>query len=343
MLLSRVILGTLMIVALVGLVALDMWLSQDVPNVPAVTTYSGKGAISAAASCPSEQAAPSVAVACSGGRSGLGLSGLPIVLVAVALAGLAVYELGAILSVKDYRPVRHLAAFVTVGLVVMPWLELQQTWCLASTRAPLVGAGSMLTLLWLTGGMIGTALVVLVRRNTDRAIVAMAATVFMFAYVGLLGSFLVRIRCLYPGSAGAALLLYCVLTIKACDIGAYLAGRVFGRHLLAPRLSPKKTIEGFVGGLVLACLTAVGGIWLWTYSVPSLLGEHPLTTSQALIFGALMAIVGHLGDLAESAIKRDVGLKDSGRAVASFGGLLDVLDSPLFAAPIAWWLLTLSA
>jgi len=318
MLLSRVVLGTLMIAALVGLVSLDMWLSLDIPNTSEVVARPGE-------------------------LPALGLSGLPVVLVAVALAALAVYELGAILSTKDYRPVRHWAGFVTVGLVVMPWIELRHAWCSVGGVTPLSGAGCSLTLLWLAGGVMGTALAVLARRTTERAIAAMAVTLFMIIYVGLLGSFMIRIRCLYPGPAGAALLLYCILTIKAADIGAYLAGRAFGRHPLAPWLSPKKTIEGFVGGLVLACLAAVGGIWLWTRTAPGLLGDHPLTASQAIILGVLMAIMGHLGDLTESAIKRDVGVKDSGRAVASFGGLLDVLDSPLFAAPVAWWLLTLFA
>jgi len=330
MLLNRVILGTLMVTALVGLVALDMWLSTDVPEGPSCTKF------------PNGQFGFAYAVLNSYGWSALRLSGLPTVLVAVALAGLAVYELGSILSVKDYRPAKYWAIFAAILLVVMPWLELRFSWSFASETASLMDSCSF-SLMCLIAGVIGSAVAIMKRGHTERATMALAVTIFMFTYIGLLGSFLIRIRCFLPGPAGAALLLYCILTIKATDIGAYLTGRAIGKHLLAPKISPKKTIEGFVGGLVLACLTAVGGIWLWTQILPEWMGPLPLTSTQAIILAMLTSFSGHLGDLAESAIKRDVGLKDSGRAVASFGGFLDVLDSLLFAAPVAWWWLTLCA
>ncbi|MHC4671911.1 MAG: phosphatidate cytidylyltransferase, partial [Planctomycetota bacterium] len=155
----------------------------------------------------------------------------------------------------------------------------------------------------------------------------------------LLGSFAVRVRCLRPGPAGAGLLIFYILTVKFGDIGAYFCGKLFGKNKLAPWLSPGKTVEGFLGGLLFSAVISVGVMALWQMW-PGVLGGAPLNIVQAIVFGAVMAVAGHLGDLVESAIKRDVGTKDSGSVIPSFGGLLDLLDSPLFAGPFAWLLLT---
>jgi phosphatidate cytidylyltransferase len=199
-----------------------------------------------------------------------------------------------------------------------------------------------LTLWWLTGGLLGACLVMLARKTTERALTNMALTVFIILYLGLLGSFAVRIRCLYMGPAGAALVVYFILTVKSSDIGAFFTGRAFGRHKLIPWLSPGKTIEGAVGAVLFSALVGAGGMLLWQ-RFPAL-GVPPLGLTQALLFGAVMAVAGHLGDLVESAFKRDMGVKDSGQLVPAFGGLLDILDSPLFTAPIAWfWFTTAGA
>jgi len=178
------------------------------------------------------------------------------------------------------------------------------------------------------------------RKSTERAVAAIASTLLIMVYLGLLGSFLIRIRCFQPGPDGAALVLYVILTIKAGDIGAYLTGRFLGKHPLIAWLSPKKTIEGFAGAIVLSCVVASVGEAIWALKGPKLIGSPPLHLSQAIIFGALMAFTGHLGDLAESLIKRDMGVKHSAHMIPAFGGLLDVFDSLLFAGPVAWWLLT---
>ena len=162
----------------------------------------------------------------------------------------------------------------------------------------------------------------------------------MMLYVGFLGSFVVRLRQAVPGADGAWALLYFLLVVKSADIGAYAAGRFFGRRKVVPRISPNKTLEGFIGGGVLAVLVALA-------AAPVLLGEGPRaeegvrwTRAQSVVFGAVMAIAGPLGDLFESLLKRDADVKDSGQRIPAFGGFLDLIDSPLFAAPVAWWLLT---
>src|SRR5439155_16610219 len=123
-----------------------------------------------------------------------------------------------------------------------------------------------------------------------------------------------------------------VFAPKCADIGAYFTGRSLGRHPMAPVLSPKKTWEGAAGGLVLAALATV----LISRLEPSLV---PGGMGGAAGLGAVLGIAGMLGDLAESLIKRDCGRKDASQVVPGFGGVLDILDSIIFAAPVAYcWL-----
>ena len=156
--------------------------------------------------------------------------------------------------------------------------------------------------------------------------VNLAAAMFAFVYVGLLFSFLAQLRALPPASFGIALLAATVATVKLADIGAYTVGRLIGRHKMAPVLSPGKTIEGAAGALVFASLGA--------YLVFSWLA--PQAPWRAIAFGLIVGTAGIAGDLAESLLKRDLGQKDSSHWVPGFGGVLDVLDSVLFAAPVAY-------
>ncbi|HSW45493.1 MAG TPA: phosphatidate cytidylyltransferase [Phycisphaerae bacterium] len=314
MLWQRILFGSVMIAALVGLLLLDAWLAAGLPNQ--------SGPAHEFRSHPPTR-----------------LWGLPTVSVTAVLAFFAALEFGLMLKSAGYAPARFWAAIISVGLVVLPWVE-QMTATTAARSAAGSALGPTATPVWLMGGLVGTCLLILARRRTQGAIAAIATTFLIISYVGLLGSFLIRIRCLAPGPAGAILILYAVLCIKSCDIGAYLLGRIFGRTPLAPWLSPKKTVEGFVAGLIMSCLMATGGMAAWGAWGSATLGQSPLGLLQALVFGIVMAVMGHLGDLTESAFKRDVGVKDSGAVVASFGGFLDILDSPWFAAPAAWWLLT---
>ncbi|HPZ98918.1 MAG TPA: phosphatidate cytidylyltransferase [Phycisphaerae bacterium] len=304
MLWQRLLFGTLMVAAVVGIVAVDACVSAP-----------GTGEI-----------VP--------GR----LAALPITLLALLLVVLAAFEMGRLCQAGGHQPATAWAAFVAAGLVLVPWIEMhEQLGRLGALFSPAVHQVSP-TVIWLAGGALGTCLAILMRRTTDRALSNIAVTILLFVYLGLLGSFLVRIRCLAPGPAGALVLIYAVLTVKAGDIGAYFTGLLFGRHKLAPWLSPGKTVEGAAGAIVLAMAVAAGGVLVWPAGL-----AVPFTPLQALGFGALMAVVGHLGDLVESAFKRDMKIKDSGRLVPAFGGLLDLLDSPLFAAPVAWLAMTLRA
>ncbi len=164
----------------------------------------------------------------------------------------------------------------------------------------------------------------------------MACLAWVAGYLGLLPAYLVQLRWLTdanPSPAagrmdpGAVALALAVFVPKCGDIGAYFTGRLIGRHPMAPVLSPKKTWEGAAGGLAASLVAA--------FAINPL---HPLLGPWRLAgFGLSVGAAGMLGDLAESLVKRDVGRKDASQVVPGFGGVLDVIDSVVFAAPVAYW------
>jgi phosphatidate cytidylyltransferase len=173
----------------------------------------------------------------------------------------------------------------------------------------------------------------------------LALALFAVVYVGFSLSFVVALRFLGPpggpaGAWGLPALASLILVVKLGDTGAYTVGRLVGRHKMAPLLSPGKTIEGAIGGLAFSCL----GAWLaLKWLLPAMTGAAPSEgTSSAgpwwgwIVYGLLVGAAGMLGDLAESLLKRDAGRKDSSDWMPGFGGVLDVIDSLLLAAPVAW-------
>ncbi|MFQ5591052.1 MAG: phosphatidate cytidylyltransferase [Phycisphaerae bacterium] len=218
----------------------------------------------------------------------------------------------------------------------------------------------------------GAGVLTVVRYKPARALRDMNATLVMIVFLGFLGSFGVQLRCARdtPAEDGAWLLLIVVLVTKASDIGGYAIGSAFGRHKLTPAISPGKSIEGAVGGMLVSALVAVGfatagsaamGLTSGGYPVDvlgpekpafSLLDEitrtlsltqahstlHP--TARAFILGIALSAAGQFGDLLESCFKRDAEVKDSGAVIPHFGGILDLLDSLVLAMPVGWFLLT---
>lgn len=158
--------------------------------------------------------------------------------------------------------------------------------------------------------------------GTDGTIRNVSASFFSIIYLGLFCMFILGIRIFW----GPWVLLFFVFTIKSSDIGAYTLGRLFGKHKLCPGISPGKTWEGLGG----AALFAAGVSFLFSHFcdiMPSL---------WAVVFGAVFGVLGQMGDLVESMIKRDAASKDSSNRIPGFGGLLDVIDSPLATAPVAF-------
>jgi phosphatidate cytidylyltransferase len=169
----------------------------------------------------------------------------------------------------------------------------------------------------------------------------MAGTVLAMLYLGGLAWFLIALRVKhsadrlhgFQGSTQAVVMI--LLVVKFTDIGAYFGGRAFGRHKLIFWLSPGKTWEGLFCGLATAALVGLACSLIWPVALST------LTWPKALLFGILIGGVGQAGDLLESLMKRDAQVKDSGSLIPGFGGLLDVIDSPLLAAPAAYLLFSL--
>jgi phosphatidate cytidylyltransferase len=153
----------------------------------------------------------------------------------------------------------------------------------------------------------------------------LAVALFGALYVGVTLGTLAATRLL---PAGEWLVLFVALVTWAGDTGAYYAGSLWGRHLLAPSVSPKKTIEGLSGGLVLAVAAAL---------LARALFVDEFSLADSVMLGAMLTVAGLFGDLCESAIKRSTGVKDSGGILPGHGGMLDRLDSLLFTAPAFYY------
>ena len=265
-----------------------------------------------------------------GGRAGRNLGaaiGVGLSLVAVILASLLVWR-PAFLGV--------LTAAVLVGVV-----ELTRALGAGRFRAPLipllVGALAMEGLAWSRGptglvvGFLLTVLAVVVWRLADGPVGYLkdaASGVLVAMYVPLLAGFAVLL--LVPDD-GAARVLAFIATVVASDVGGYAAGVLFGKHPMAPSISPKKSWEGFAGS-VTACMIVATPILALALDGPWWGG---------LVFGAAIAVSATIGDLGESLIKRDLGIKDMGNLLPGHGGLMDRMDSLLPSAVVSWLLLRL--
>ncbi|MFA9480251.1 phosphatidate cytidylyltransferase [Phycisphaerales bacterium AB-hyl4] len=187
------------------------------------------------------------------------------------------------------------------------------------------------------------------KQRTEGAVGVAGAAMFALIYMGTLPGFYLAIRQWHAVWVIAAV----ILITKSCDIGAYFTGRAVGRRKLIPWLSPGKTWEGLVGGVVVSglaamALTAAGNAMEVTGYWARIDGDRVFVQFDfplvfAFVAGLLLGVVGQMGDLTASLFKRDAGVKDSGRTIPGFGGLMDVFDSPLAVAPVAYWLLQLVA
>ncbi len=182
---------------------------------------------------------------------------------------------------------------------------------------------------WL-GVLLGATMVqgVLTERDFKKSLPSHAATLHGVVYVGVLCGFLIGLKRLEPVELGSHFLTFFFMVIMAGDVMAYFVGRAFGRHKLAPLVSPGKTIEGAVGN-VIGSLAAAAVVHAWLFS------RLPLT--DALALALTMNIIGQLGDLYESLLKRGAGAKDAAAVLPGHGGLLDRLDSLLFNAPVLYY------
>jgi phosphatidate cytidylyltransferase len=162
----------------------------------------------------------------------------------------------------------------------------------------------------------------------DKMIGSVGATTLGVLYIPMLGGYLVSVRTGFRPELAADLLSFFFLVIMGSDTGAYYTGRALGRHKLAPNISPGKTWEGAVGGMLASLLMATAAHF-WFF--------RELDLRAALPLAAVMNVLGVIGDLTESALKRSVGAKDAAQILPGHGGLLDRLDSLLFNAPVIYY------
>lgn len=172
-------------------------------------------------------------------------------------------------------------------------------------------------------------------RKPGNATINVALATLAVTHSGLLMSFLVALRLQHGHRWGMAALLSLIVVVKFSDCGAYAIGRTMGRHKLAPVLSPGKTVEGAVGGVLVGCLVS---LFYFRFLVPWLVGEKVASASWigSITFGLIVGVAGIVGDLSESLIKRDVARKDSSVWLPGLGGVLDTVDSVLMAAVPAY-------
>jgi len=164
------------------------------------------------------------------------------------------------------------------------------------------------------------------RRENSGAVIGISTTIFGILYVAWFLSFMIKVRYL---AGGLSLFTAVLLITKLGDIGAYLVGTRFGKHPLIPRISPKKSVEGAVGGLFFSILGAFA-------SRPFL----NLPYLYLAFIGICLGLLGQLGDLFESLMKRDCGIKDSGSIFPGMGGALDLIDSLLFTTPAFYFFMS---
>lgn len=182
-------------------------------------------------------------------------------------------------------------------------------------------------LLFIVLALLFLILMQLNRRESSGVITDISATIFGILYISWFFSFLIRIRYL---NHGIGLLAAVLIITKLGDIGAFLIGSRFGKTLLMPRVSPKKTLEGAIGGLAFSTLGAIISRPFLNFSYPHL-----------IFLGVFFGLLGQLGDLSESLIKRDCQVKDAGKIFPGLGGILDSIDSLLFTAPVFYFYMSI--
>jgi phosphatidate cytidylyltransferase len=253
-------------------------------------------------------------------RIAVAIVGLPLVLYLVWLGGWWLFAL--------------LAVAATVALHELFWI--------ARPLRPLVlagYAGALLALLgawlggatWMTAGFLTTFLLAFVLKGISQTrqsiTVAVGATVLGAGWVGLGLSHVVLLRAIQPADDGRLAVFTVMLAVFASDTIAYFTGLLVGRHRMAPTISPGKTWEGLIAGTAVAILVPFFALY----------NSDFLDIWRSLVVGAVIAVAAPLGDLFESAIKRDLQVKDTGRLLAGHGGVLDRIDSLLFAAVAAYY------
>jgi phosphatidate cytidylyltransferase len=259
------------------------------------------------------------------------VAGVGLLVLLLLVAPIATVEVARLFTAENVQPYRFISAAGSGSLVLHAFM----------TQFPVFQpvAASVLAFI-IVFVMLFAALRRAWTRQTQGAIVHMAGTVLSTLYLGGLGWFLMALRVKHSfrasGVQGSTMILVMILlVVKFTDIGAFFGGKAIGRHKLIYWLSPGKTWEGLACGMFTAGV--VGAVLARWINPP----DYPLSWMKGFVFGVIIGGIGQLGDLLESLMKRDADVKDSGKLVPGFGGVLDIIDSPLLASPFAYLLFSL--
>ncbi len=246
------------------------------------------------------------------------------------------WEITQLLTVRNLKPGYPLVCLLSLLICNAAWLP----WLVPSLQT---GPNDPQTLsLALLSVTYAISVLLLFLKNAIRfqepgqTMEILGAELLGVSYVGFLLAMLAELRWVAGPQTGYLALGALIISAKLGDVGGYTFGRLWGKKKLVPRLSPGKTWMGGFGAIFGASL----GAWLWLQFTPSLFNDSWSAPAWywSILFGAIIGVVGLVGDLCESLIKRDVGKKDSAELLPGFGGLLDLLDSPLYAGPVAFLL-----
>lgn len=256
----------------------------------------------------------------------------PILLVVCLILALrGAWEMTTLLRTRSFRPQFPLVAIGVMAIILATWLK------------PLgIGEPENVGLSYLGPTMLAFSLVVMLLflmttfrfREPGQSMESLSSEILIVVYVGVFLSMTAQLRWVAGPEAGYLVLGSLLVAVKGGDIGAFTLGRLLGRKKLNPYLSPGKTWWGARGAL----MTSVLFSWIWLTYVPPLFDPEweSCPWPLSILYGLVIGIVGLIGDLCESLIKRDVGKKDSAVLFPGFGGLLDILDSILYAGPVAY-------
>lgn len=234
--------------------------------------------------------------------------------VAAWLIGAALYEFYSMVERKDVKVYKYFGTFLGILVPLFTYLEYDMK----------------------TEGMVPFSIALIAvfifakqftKKDDPDILTSTAITLFGILYISWFFSFIIKLKYL-PN--GANLVLFLILLTEGGDAGAYFIGRTMGKHLLIPRISPKKTIEGTLAGFVTTLILAA--------LCKPLLPEFSYW--QLIIAGILIGTIAPIADLAESLFKRDCGVKDSGSSLTGLGGVLDMVDSLLIASPMLYFYIT---
>lgn len=267
----------------------------------------------------------------------IAVGGYPYLLTVLVFGVLAQREFYKLIEGKGARPLNATGLVFGAAVIGVAWFGTEY-----------------LAMLLMTASLLVLMVAQLRKAQIQEALASISGTFFGVFYVAWLLSHAVLLRFFYRSvetqygqtrvdaaglvpEVGIFLVIYCLVVVFVCDSGAYFAGRAWGRRRLAPEISPNKTVEGALGGIVLGTLAGLMMKLFFDLFLPefSVFISWPVVAGSAI----LLCIVGIIGDLVESLLKRDADVKDTGALLPGMGGVLDRVDSPLLALPVLYYLM----